>query len=107
MLIGVPFIVYQHLFHRSITSLSLFNDISFIVLWVIFHRFVGSNYTLSKVVYLAIKLLNLPELKDRELSSSNYFHEQKYLFSRQEIFIFMKKNNFFHELINHYRSLSI
>ena len=67
MLIGVPFIVYQHLFHRSITSLSLFNDISFIVLWVIFHRFVGSN---------------LPELKDREHSSSNYFHEQKYLSSR-------------------------
>ena len=43
MLIGVSFIVYQHLFHRSITSLSLFNDISFIVLWVLFHRFVGSN----------------------------------------------------------------
>ena len=42
MLIEVPFIVYQHLFHRSITSLSLFNDISFIVLWVIFHRFAGS-----------------------------------------------------------------
>jgi len=43
MLIGVPFIVYQHLFHRSITSLSLFKNNSFIVLWVIFHRFVGSN----------------------------------------------------------------
>jgi len=27
----------------------------------------------------------------------NYFHEEKDLFSRQEIFIFMKKNIFFHE----------
>ena len=27
----------------------------------------------------------------------NYFHEKKYFFSRQEIFIFMKKKIFFHE----------
>jgi hypothetical protein len=29
--------------------------------------------------------------------SANYFHEKKNLFSRQEIFFFMKKNIYFHE----------
>ena len=31
------------------------------------------------------------------MNKKNYFHEQKELFSRQEIFFFMKRNIFFHE----------
>ena len=31
------------------------------------------------------------------MKKNNYFHEKKYLFSRRKIFIFMKKNIFFHD----------
>ena len=43
------------------------------------------------------KQLPYPSERITYMKKKNYFHEKKYLFSRQEIFIFMKINIFLHE----------
>ena len=43
------------------------------------------------------KQLLYPSEQITYMKKKNYFHEKKYLFSRQEIFIFTTRNIYFHE----------
>jgi len=43
------------------------------------------------------KQLPNPSHRNIFMKRKNYFHEKKYLFSRQEIFIFTTRNIYFHE----------
>jgi len=43
------------------------------------------------------KQLPNPSRRNIFMKRKNYFHEKKYLFSRQEIFIFTTRNIYFHE----------